>query len=181
MKNKHTEELVNKDYFREWLRLESKINIPALCLWFALEFIHILLFWYFDVNFAWHENSPFDSVEDGCVKQGNSTSCTQEMYGFLSNLCSIWLSYIAMGILLLLNGIGWIAEIKAWRIMNKAFKGLAYTFAGRKEHLVHSFTDYVFVQFSKVGLFLNVVLRFPGKILWHSFSHVPITSRSISL
>ena len=100
-------------------------------------------------------------MEDGCVKQENNTSCIQETYGFMSNFCSIWLSYTAMGILLLSNGIGWINNIKAWRIMNKHFKNNAHTPAlGRKEHLVHSSTYHMFMELSKVGLFLNIILRF---------------------
>ena len=48
LKNKHKEELVCKEYFKQWLELKTKTNTPVMWILFILKIVKIVLFEIFD-------------------------------------------------------------------------------------------------------------------------------------
>ena len=61
LKNKHPDEMVSKDYFREWCKLKAKINLPLVFFWFTLEILNIALFTFYDLTLFWIEGRMPDT------------------------------------------------------------------------------------------------------------------------
>ena len=157
LNNKHTEGLVTKPYFQEWLRLNTKINLPLIYYSFVLKLLNIILFTLFDNTYIWIENNLLDSNE--CHVSANNVSCVQHFYSFMKDGCSKWTIYICMACLLGVNITSLGLDFHTGYISFTKYESVWKTSKVRKP-LVHRVAYSLLGQLSRVSIILNVVLRF---------------------
>ena len=138
LKNKHTEELIGKPYFTEWLRLKTKTNLPVVIFWVFLKLFNLFLFATFDSMLLWVENSLVPITIDNCTVARNNLSCIQKSFSLSNIYCSSWVVYPAVGLLTLMNGMTICQNVKFFYLGLTEFAYLSKKPVPMKERLVHS-------------------------------------------
>ena len=159
LKNPHTEELVFKDYLKQWLTKETKVNLSFIWFWFFFKMLNVTLFCMFDVTLVAYENSLIEPTKDVCMLSLNATSCVQHYYNVWNIYFSLTSAYISMGLLLFLNVAIEICDIiTAYNLCTK-FKHLTKE-SDNRETLTHSLFYLAFQLVADASLILNITLRF---------------------
>ena len=158
LKNKHTEELVSKGYFREWCRLKTKINLPLIYISLALRLLNMAIFLLFDTTYIWIENNLTQS--SGCQVSANNISCVQNFYSFMRHGCSKWVVYICMICLLLYNVGTLVLFVHTNYVIFKNFKSEDWATTKFKKPLVHRVVYTLLGLFARISIVVNVILRF---------------------
>ena len=169
LRNRHTEELVNKDYFKKWLTLKSKTNAPIILIISLWEAAKIALFGYFDGMLVWYEDRLTTSLEESCTVTANIT-CAQNLGIFLQGKCSLVTVYSLMILLMLITFTELVRDAFNWIIIGKHAARLSHTPLGKKNPLVHALAYYAMANLATVCIILNVSLRFIRHMGW---SEVP--------
>ena len=159
LKNKHTEELIGKPYFTEWLRLKTKVNFPLIIIWFAIQFLNIALFSAYDGIFLWVETSLALITLDNCTVSERNFSCNQKFYGISNIHCSSWLVYLVMIFLIVINSINILNSMKLFYLGLTKFQYLAKKPVPMKERLVHTATYAIMQLTANLSIIVNVVVR----------------------
>ena len=79
LKNKYTEKLVKKDYFKKWIAIQTKISTPFMLVCFLWEVFKISTFGFFDSMLVWYENDLVNSGDDTSA----NASCVQHWTSFI--------------------------------------------------------------------------------------------------
>ena len=170
LKNKHTEELIGKPYFTEWLRLKTKTNLPVVIFWFFLKLFNLFLFATFDFMLLWVENSLVPITIDNCTVARNNMSCIQNFFSLSNIYCSSWIVYPAVGLLTLMNGMTICQNVKFFYLGLTEFAYLCKKPVPMKERLVHS-NLYIVMEFlSNISMIANVLVR---TVRYNTEAHIP--------
>ena len=159
LKNKHTLELVNQEYFRQWMALKTKISLPCIWFWVALLLFKLITFCIFDLTFIWIENTLLASSGEICVVSPSNRSCIQDYYN--NNECPYYLglAYTSMGLLLILIVSKFIQDTAIGYSLYKSIIHITYTPLGKKEILVENII-YTLLDFvTNFSIIINMIVR----------------------
>ena len=159
LQNKHTAELLSKEYFQNWLKARIRLNVPVLWFWFVAQIFNISLFLYFDSTLIWIESAFSYNSSDACQISSN-LSCLQNYYKDSRVFsCSLSMAYCSAGILVLLNTVALMFNFREIYIFSGESKFITHTLMGRKNRLGHTVFYKTFDMILNVSLISNVSLR----------------------
>ena len=129
--NQHTEEMISKDYFQQWLHLKMKINVSLIFLYFCLQIVNLIAFILFDIMFIWIEHDLKENTADVCNFSNRTLSCVQNKYT-LGMECSFSIAYICLVLTLFMNIYNMFMDIRDIHVLVKNFKPIFHTPLGKR-------------------------------------------------
>ena len=159
MENRHTEELVEKDYFKGWIKLRTKISLPLVWIYFFARLFKLALFYIFDHTFLLLENDTSNRSEGENPVVCNNLSCMHMYYGFQEPVCALWVPYTCVALLLFLILVSFVQDGIGTHVILKNMSFAMSTPFGKKNMLLHSVIYSILDHLSNVCILTNVIVR----------------------
>ena len=155
---------MNKDYFKKWIAIQTKMNTPFILVWFLWEVFKICTFGFFDSMLVWYENDLVDSADRTCSYSTNA-SCVQHLTSYIEGVCSQWVVYSLACLLLVINIIEILRDLRNCVSFLSCPMG-TFTPLGKKKPLTHAYTYYILANVATASVILNVSLRLIRHFGW---------------
>ena len=170
LKNQHTEEMISKDYFQQWLHLKTKINVPILLICFSLQIVNLISFVLFDTVYFLIENDLEKDARNVCKRSNKTLSCLQTQSSS-EIVCFLELVYFCLALILILNIVSMFIDIRDSCALVKNFKFIIRTPLGKRRYLVHTRFYKVVDTVMHVSILANVMIRF---VRYQWDLHIPV-------
>ncbi len=149
--------MVSKSYFREWLSLKCKINLPLICFSSFVQCFTFVVFVVYDIMLTYIENNHTGL---SCQIPTNRTTCFQELFALYENFCSPSYVFVSVGFLLTVSGLKLLRFVKVFFVSATKFKHLVITPFGKKQLLAGNISYFFFQEFANLCIIVNIVVRF---------------------